>query len=396
MPAETYRKINYLNLGKKPEITGYDPELELNRIKSGKTENPFAYISTQVETALRERYRTAKSFARFLIDGSGRVSSEFFKNEPFRNMLEKGVEYRKKMGSKELMREQAELKGWDKIVEKMIDPHTPDGFRTIVVSGPGLTLNSPYSDNFVDIYELKKKPGQIPEINEIRYSSGLSYENYFDRLQKLNPDYFQESNMPIDAWMLSHPIFMDPDPAIINSDQLFNEIFKPSKKTTDEKSFQEIFAFVRPYLDHYFNTLNSSKYSPIETAKAWNTIIHKADFAKESIEKTGEVNPEHLNYLHILSEIQRLGTKKTTVLPSGCGQSKGIDLTSYGLSDPAKDFLKNSVAQFSLADQDDKRENKWFICPKCDYHASGPVGDTCPMCGITAKKYQEEGGKICV
>jgi hypothetical protein len=37
-------------------------------------------------------------------------------------------------------------------------------------------------------------------------------------------------------------------------------------------------------------------------------------------------------------------------------------------------------------------ENKWFTCPKCGYEATGPVGDTCPGCGLTKEAYLEESG----
>lgn len=38
-------------------------------------------------------------------------------------------------------------------------------------------------------------------------------------------------------------------------------------------------------------------------------------------------------------------------------------------------------------------EGKWFNCPKCGYEASGPVGNTCPVCGLTKEDYAAESGK---
>ena len=38
---------------------------------------------------------------------------------------------------------------------------------------------------------------------------------------------------------------------------------------------------------------------------------------------------------------------------------------------------------------------KHFVCPKCNYHASGPVGDSCPNCKLTKEEYAEKGGKVC-
>ncbi len=38
---------------------------------------------------------------------------------------------------------------------------------------------------------------------------------------------------------------------------------------------------------------------------------------------------------------------------------------------------------------------EWFTCPKCSYKADGPIGDTCPGCGLTKDAYAQESGEIC-
>lgn len=40
-------------------------------------------------------------------------------------------------------------------------------------------------------------------------------------------------------------------------------------------------------------------------------------------------------------------------------------------------------------------KQEWFTCPKCNYHADGPIGNTCPGCGLTKEKFAKEGGKVC-
>lgn len=37
-------------------------------------------------------------------------------------------------------------------------------------------------------------------------------------------------------------------------------------------------------------------------------------------------------------------------------------------------------------------EGEWFNCPKCGYEADGPIGDTCPGCGLTKESYIEQSG----
>jgi hypothetical protein len=38
---------------------------------------------------------------------------------------------------------------------------------------------------------------------------------------------------------------------------------------------------------------------------------------------------------------------------------------------------------------------EWFRCPKCEYKADGPIGNTCPGCGITKETFAEETGIVC-
>lgn len=40
-------------------------------------------------------------------------------------------------------------------------------------------------------------------------------------------------------------------------------------------------------------------------------------------------------------------------------------------------------------------ESEWFVCPKCDYHATGPVGNECPSCHLTKEEFAEDGGEAC-
>jgi hypothetical protein len=43
----------------------------------------------------------------------------------------------------------------------------------------------------------------------------------------------------------------------------------------------------------------------------------------------------------------------------------------------------------------DLSDQEWFTCPKCHYKADGPVGDTCPGCGLTKEAYAQASGEIC-
>ncbi|MGE5042214.1 MAG: hypothetical protein ACM3IJ_04910 [Candidatus Levyibacteriota bacterium] len=70
---------------------------------------------------------------------------------------------------------------------------------------------------------------------------------------------------------------------------------------------------------------------------------------------------------------------------AGGGNTMKVDSVS-----PRAGVFGNEASVFS------NEEDKWFNCPKCKYKADGPVGNTCPGCGLTKEKYaQEEGVEVC-
>jgi hypothetical protein len=40
-------------------------------------------------------------------------------------------------------------------------------------------------------------------------------------------------------------------------------------------------------------------------------------------------------------------------------------------------------------------ESEWFKCPKCPFKANGPIGNSCPGCGLTKEAYAKESGESC-
>lgn len=49
----------------------------------------------------------------------------------------------------------------------------------------------------------------------------------------------------------------------------------------------------------------------------------------------------------------------------------------------------------SVLDSLFEEDGEWFKCPKCTYKASGPIGNTCPGCGLTKEEYAKETGVSC-
>ena len=42
-----------------------------------------------------------------------------------------------------------------------------------------------------------------------------------------------------------------------------------------------------------------------------------------------------------------------------------------------------------------EQSNEHFVCPKCEYRATGPVGNECPHCHLTKEDFAKQGGKVC-
>ncbi len=55
----------------------------------------------------------------------------------------------------------------------------------------------------------------------------------------------------------------------------------------------------------------------------------------------------------------------------------------------------NIFARLTDSSLFNKSSQEWFACPKCQYKADGPIGNTCPGCGLTKESYAAESGEIC-
>lgn len=365
------------------------------------------YEFFQVETTLRERDHAATSSVDYLIGQNGQIYNSLLPDEPFGTILERGVAYRKKHGSQETQREQSELEGWRKICAHLSDDATPLHSKAVVISPPGLVDGTSYHDNFVDIYETMQDPVSGRYIKMTRFASQLDYDRYYDRLKKFDPNYFQETNKPIDAWILSHPIFIDPQTDPRSTDEIFDQVFEKRKGAMKESDFQELIETCLPVILHFIDRfceadLNGDGDSKIrDLALSWNAILAKNDRVKDALQ--GEINDIHVldgssegppKFASIQAEVDWYGNQDIKKIEAGCGDSGGLKVRPDGMPmSPIEKIMSNSAAKYGL--KNSKNQKEWFVCPSCDYHADGPVGDTCPGCGLTKDKHAAKGGKVC-
>lgn len=342
----------------------------------------------QLETVLRERYRAGISPWEFVFDENGKLRNKLMPDEPWEDVLERGVLYRREQGSCEQEREVQEVVGIRKVQEKFADPATPIGTHMVLISGPGLVEGSAYTDNFVDDYEkiLDSTTG-LPGIRATRYASSNSYDSYRAIAESVDPDYFQGEKGPLDAWFLSHPLVFGPG-IFTDADDLFDTLFQRSPEALKEREMQKIIQTCVPVILYYINILCQEKYEPRKIALAFNALLTTADMAYTLI-KRGEDRSvtDALRYYEKMdsSTLQEFvafaGKMPVPRVAAGCGESIGFAVGGL------MDVVSNSVGQFGLlgfSQESDEYGSLYFACPSCkktNKRDRGALLTNCRHCG---------------
>jgi len=343
-----------------------------------------------IKTALRERNHSYMSELTLSIDNDSKIRESTHAHEPWENVIERGKIYREKKGSKETEREQAEIDGFREVQTALADEAAPIGSMRIVISRPGLQ-GGPYPDNYIDIYEKAqdKATGKI-YIKYTRFISPLNDEQTEAAVKKRKPDYFAGEVGPRDAWYLKNPLEVEAG-HYGGAQSCFEDIFERDEKAMQEAAFQKLWQsqYFPPAL-HYLDALMEDEFKPKTVAKAWNTVLLTPDKAelREQAEKMSRSILSDALYLDRKNQtlmgamVNKFGAEKPKDVVAGCGSSSGTAIK------------ENSVARFDPLSDKGKSEDH-FNCPRCKKTADGPVGDTCPNCGITKEEFIEEGGEAC-
>lgn len=74
-------------------------------------------------------------------------------------------------------------------------------------------------------------------------------------------------------------------------------------------------------------------------------------------------------------------------------------INSYGFEPPKTagscPIKTNGLSSLGYESLNKNLNKEWFTCPDCGYEANGPVGNTCPGCGLTKEKYSEKAQQVC-
>lgn len=352
-------------------LRSYNPVTDrwnLERLRaSGDLEGERALVQeirANWEKALRERLGVAESIIRYKrVDG--KLRSELFPNEPFRDVLLRGIEIRLRYGTPEPEREgsSGELGGWDE-VEGM----KPSEEKTIF-SPHGLAQGSAYKKEFVDSYRAEADGS----ITLTRTKVLFDYKDFKKKALESNSSYFDKHDgRPLDAWYLSHPL--DGILSNLKIDGMSNEEFM--------KIYMEL--WLQAYISNYVSLITAWTVDWKEVAKSYNAIFSRADKLKEGVIE--EFYPPTPELARMRAQIE--GMKNPKEVPgAGCPPSKGYDIN------------ENSVSKFSnpMSAEEAKKDPNLCRCGGKEPHfhcdgktKEGPCGQAiivgegttkCPKCG---------------
>lgn len=167
-------------------------------------------------------------------------------------------------------------------------------------------------------------------------------------------------------------------------DKALGTIFHKVENPNQQAVFTNVMRKLLPSIEEFIAFTSSA--SKEEKLKAFYALENYALELKNRYEITDkEEKAIFINdFRHIpLFELQRLYGYEPLVVAGSCGST-----ASLKSNDIFNQF--NALAKTLFGDN-----KEWFTCPECSYKADGPVGNTCPGCGLTKEAYAEDGGEIC-
>lgn len=337
------------------------------------------------KTDLMERYNASESYGVLLIK-DGNLYSPEFPEMPLGEVLKRGADYRKELGSPEPEREGelGEVGGWEIINREFANPNAQVGDAYLSLSPKSMVSDGAYTGKFVDKFELALDTSGNRQVKRARYAVSWNDSEYKNAALSIDPDYFKNyDGRPLDAWFLSHPLKTNKEVSPISSNGLPIEKF--------DLIYED--PLTQRLISHYENLIHAPTVDWLEVALAVNAVRNHADGLKRRIaanEDMSIIQGADFDERKFLAYIYEKGSKKAeSVGGGGCPENKGVDLAGLlGGSGRSVGFeiFSNSVAKFL------KGEQEWFSCPKCGFKADGPIGGGgCPNCHITQEEALEQG-----
>lgn len=144
------------------------------------------------------------------------------------------------------------------------------------------------------------------------------------------------------------------------------------------------------FADHFKDFIELVKHGTQEQIeKARNSI---ENLIIEYVKKGEESNQENVVFMSnfkapalVAAMEMKQYSKEPEVAKGSCGSS-----TVKKKSNNVFDGLSGNSSNNPLSEK-----KEWFTCPKCNYKADGPIGNTCPGCGLTKEQFAQQGNETC-
>lgn len=308
-----------------------------------------------IETLLAERFAVATTVDYLDVRGN-KTYSTLFPEESLENIFAAGVEFRRRLGSTDFFREEAELRGWEIIRNRLTDRSTPIGARMISLSPPSEETGSPYSENYVDEFTKEVTEGGQTRIfrQRCRMRADFDFEGF---ARDINRSYFDHrGEEQTDVFMLAHPILTT------------REVPESAKAGMKAEDFEKILRTCEVFIESHLDQVFAGSVDWVGVAQSFNELLWRADLAvnlkpKERLIVSGTMPPE------LLAAARKAG---------GCGFTHGFELGKFGL-----DFLfKNSVGQFGVSERWEYKPGSCRVC-KAPNAMVGP----CSICRECEKQF---------
>jgi len=317
----------------------YNPVTDRWRIEKlrrfGDKEGEASYrkeIDRNIETNLRERLQVGENVVTYRIIGNELYSQDFLE-EPFSDVLKRGIEYRLTHGTQEAEREAGELEGWRKVQKKLADANTPVGTKMTVFSPPGMVEDSAYDRQLVDEYELVEgRDGRSVKLT--RRIVDFDTTDYAKTAHSLDFHYFDRyDERPLDAWFLSHPI----------EGTLADLKIKGMSSSAFDKIYQS--PLLQGIIQEYLGAITAENVDWRQVALTINAIYNQVDAEEKAVlSDTGKTEQQlYISQDAIRSKVQMLGMQTPAERGgAGCPTSKGYD----GMSNLFSTGSFNSVSSY--------------------------------------------------
>lgn len=283
--------------------------------------------------------------------------------------------------NKSSSREQAEKIGFQKLDRELEQAKTGD---TIIWMSPQGPKSEGYGDYGYIYFGKVEGDGHEKKISMVAKRVDESTIEQFNQAREVfivDDLRFQKAEE-----FLASPMVLKENTSEAYVDSVLKKIFtfKPSEKV--QQIFEKVIENSGSLITDLVALIKNPWKAIQEKIKGLHSLENFVVKLRKDYESEGNENLIYVksfgNDLRIKDIVGSFGHEPPKVAGS-CGSTSSNSLNSNNIF--------NSLSSLNSL----FNENEWFQCPKCGFKADGPVGNTCPGCGLTKEVYAEETGISC-